>query len=156
MLEVFSRDRDFDFEFFEISDTDIKYKTKNYGDVDKETKKLYHSLDNGTILLDGIPITIDNVSDKQMELITTISELHKDKYKKIKENYIPCFIKHTSGNNISSIIANKKVTEIPDRKHFKEWAYIKGYEFLQNYINEYYKKNSNEFKFKSKLMSIFK
>ena len=87
MLEVFSRDRNTDFEFFEFTDDEIKYKTKDVYDIDPQMKTIYRSLGNGTIILNGIPITIDNVSEEQIEYINNIVELHKEKYKIFKENY---------------------------------------------------------------------
>ena len=66
MLEVFSRDRNTDFEFFEYTDDGIKYKTKDVYDIDPQTKAIYRGLDNGTIILNGIPITIDDVSEEQI------------------------------------------------------------------------------------------
>ena len=75
MLEVFSRDRNTDFEFFEFNDDEIKYKTKDVYDIDPQTKAIYRSLGNGTIILNGIPITIDNVSEEQIEYIKNIVEL---------------------------------------------------------------------------------
>lgn len=131
MLEIFLRDREIDFEFFVFTNNEFKYTTKKISDVDNQTKELYHSLNNGTIILDGIPITIDNISKEQFEYIYNFIELYKEEYKKIKENYKPRFI-YTFGNDI----------EIPDRRHFKEWAYIKGFEYLQNFLNEYEKQNN--------------
>ena len=90
MLEVFSRDRNTDFEFFEFIDDEIKYKTKDVYDIDSQTKTIYRSLGNGTIILNGIPITIDNVSEEQIEYINNIVELHKEKYlKKIISHDLP-------------------------------------------------------------------
>ena len=62
MLEVFVKNRGVDFEFFVFTDDEINYKTKNDYNIDSQTKALYHSLNNGTIILDGVPITVDNVS----------------------------------------------------------------------------------------------
>lgn len=156
MLEIFSRDRKIDFEFFVFSNNDIKYKTKDYNDVDNQTKALYHSLNNGTIILDGVPITIDNISKEQIEHINNTFELYKEKYKEFKNNYKPRFIKHTSGNDIVDIITNTEIIEVPDPKHFKEWTYIKGFEYLQNFLDEYEKQNSKEFKSRKKLINFFK
>ena len=47
-------------------------------------------------------------------------------------------MKYTSENSIS----NTNVIEVPDPKHFKEWIYIKGYEYLQNFLDEYQRQNN--------------
>ena len=146
MLEVFSRDRNTDFEFFEFTDDEIKYKTKDVYDIDPQTKTIYRSLGNGTIILNGIPITIDNVSEEQIEYINNIVELHKEKYKIFKENYKPRFAKYTFGNDIADIVTNTTVIEVPDPRHFKEWTQIKGFEYLQHFLDEYKKQNNKGIK----------
>ena len=113
MLEVFSRDRNTDFEFFEFTDDEIKYKTKDVYDIDSQTKTIYRSLGNGTIILNGIPITID-------------------------------------------IVTNTTVIEVPDSRHFKEWTHIKGFEYLQHFLDEYKKQNNKGIKVRKKLISFFK
>ena len=156
MLEIFSRDRGTDFEFFEFTDDDIKYKTKDVYDIDPQTKAIYRSLSNGTIILDGMPITIDNISEEQIEYMNIIVELYKEKYKKIKENYKPRFMRYTSGNDVVDIITNTTTIEVPDPRHFKEWAYIKGFEYLQIFLNEYKKQNNKGIKVRKKLISFFR
>ncbi len=156
MLEVYLKDRKFDFEFFEFSNNGIQYTVKNYDDVDAQTKKLYRSLNNGTIILDGIPITIDNVSEEQIEYMNNIVQLYIEKYKMFKDNYKPRFIKYTSGNDIVNVLANTKTIEIPDPRHFKEWAYIKGFEYLKHFLDEYEKQNSKGIKFRKRLASFLK
>lgn len=155
MLEIFSRDRDFDFEFFEISDSDIKYKLKKYGTIDNNTKELYKTLEYGTVVIDGVPVTVDNVSKEQLECINTASELFKDKYKEYKSSYTPYYFRYTSGSSMAEVIANKNIIEVPDPKHFKEWAFIKGYEGIQNFIDEYQKQNNKYYNVKSKIKSLF-
>ena len=156
MLEVFSRDRNTDFEFFEFTDDEIKYKTKDVYDIDPQMKTIYRSLSNGTIILNCIPITIDNVSEEQIEYINNIVELHKEKYKIFKENYKPRFAKYTFGNDIADIVTNTTVIEVPDPRHFKEWTHIKGFEYLQHFLDEYKKQNNKGIKVRKKLISFFK
>lgn len=154
MLEVYLKDRRSDFEFFVFSNNEIQYTVKNYDDIDAQTKKLYRSLNNGTIILNGMPITIDNVSEEQIEYMNKIVQLYIKKYKMFKEKYKPRFISY--GNDIVDIFVNPKTIEIPDRKHFNEWAYIKGYEYLQHFLDEYEKQNSKGIKVRKKIISFFK
>lgn len=156
MLEIFLRDRGTDFEFFTFSNNGIQYAVKKYDDVYNQTKKLYSNLNNGTIILDGVPITIDNISKEQIEYINNVVQLYIEKYKMFKENYKPRFINYTSGNDIVDVLVSSKTIEIPDRKHFKEWAYIKGFEYLQHFLDEYEKHNSKGFKVRKKIISFFK
>lgn len=156
MLEVFSRDRDTDFEFFEFIDGEIKYKTKNVYDIDSKTKVIYQNLCNGTIILNVIPITIDNVSEEQIEYINNIVELYKEKYKIFKENYKPQFAKYTFENGIVDIVTNTSAIEVPDSRHFKEWAYIKGFEYLQYFWDKYEKQNGKGFEVRKKLINFKK
>ena len=156
MLEVFSRDRGTDFEFFEFTCDEIKYKTKDVYDIDSQTKTIYRNLGNGTIILDGMPIVIDNVSEEQIEYINNIVELYKEKYKILKKDYKPRFVRYTSGNDVVDIFTNTTAIEVPDPRHFKEWAYIKGFEYLQHFLDEYEKQNSKGIKVRKKLFSFFK
>ena len=156
MLEVYLKDRGFDFEFFVFSNNEIEYTVKKYSDVDAQTKELYRSLNTGTIILNDIPISIDNISKEQIEYINNIVELYKEKYKIFKENYKPCFIRYTSGNDVVDMIANTKTVEIPDRIHFKEWAYIKGFEYLQNFLDEHEKQNSKGIMVRKKIFNFFR
>ncbi len=146
MLEIFSRDREIDFEFFVFTNNEIKYTTKNYYDIDNQTKKLYRSLTNGTIILDGIPINIDNVTEEQINYIKSVADAFKEKVETYKKNYKPRYIRYTSGNDIVHIIANTKTMEIPFPGNFKEWAHIKGFAYLQHFLEEYKKQNSKGIK----------
>jgi hypothetical protein len=135
-----------------FSNNEIEYTVKKYSDVDAQTKELYRSLNTGTIILNDIPISIDNICEEQIEYINNIVELYKEKYKIFKENYKPCFIRYTSGNDVVDMIANTKTVEIPDRIHFKEWAYIKGFEYLQHFLDEHEKQNSKGIKVRKKYL----
>lgn len=156
MLEVFSRDRGTDFEFFEFTGDEIKYKTKNVYDIDSQTKAIYRNLGNGTIILDGMPIIIDNVSEEQIEYINNIAELYKETYKILKKDYKPRFVSYTSGNDFVDIVTNTATIEVPDPRHFNEWAYIKGFEYLQHFLDEYEKQNSKGIRVRKKLINFFK
>lgn len=153
MLEVFVRNRGTDFEFFDFTDDEIKYKTKDVYNIDSQTKALYHSLNIGTIILNGVPITIDNVSKEQIEYIRNIIKLHKEKYKIFKEIYKPIFAKYTSEKAIAT---NTTIMEVPDSRYFKEWTHIKGFEYLQYFLNEYEKQNGKGIKVRKKLISFKK
>lgn len=134
----------------------LNIQIKNYSDINVQTRKIYHSLNNGTLILDGIPITIDNVSEEQIEYMNTIAELYKEKYKEIKEKYKPRFVKYAFGNSVVNIVGNTTTIEVPDPRHFKEWSYIKGFEYLQNFLNEYKKQNNKGIEITKKLISFFK
>ena len=155
MLEIFLRDREIDFEFFVFANNEIKYTTKNNYDVDDQAKALYRTLSNGTIILDGMPISINNVTEEQIEYIRNVIATFKEKIQTYKKNYIPYFIKYTFGNDVIEIIANTTTIEIPDPKHFKEWAHIKCFEYLQHFLDEYEKQNSKGIKVKKKITSFF-
>ena len=156
MLEVFVKNRGVDFEFFVFTDDEINYKTKNDYNIDSQTKALYHSLNNGTIILDGVPITVENVSKEQIECISNIIKLYKEKYRIFKENYKPIFAKYSFESRMVDIVTRTTSIEVPDPKKFKEWTYIKVFENLQYFLNEYEKQNCKEIKVRKKLISFFK
>lgn len=156
MLEVFSRDRELDFEFFVFTSGEIKYRTRDCYEMSKELKDWYHSLEPGTIILDGAPISIDNVTDEQLEYIKDVADSFADKILDYKENYKPLYMRHTSGNSIGDIISNKSIIEVPDPKHFKEWVHIKGFDFIQNFLDEYERQNSKGNKTRSRFINFFR
>ncbi len=156
MLEIFSRDRDIDFEFFIFTDDEIKYETKNYSEVSSYEKDLYRSLKKGTIIINGTPINIESISKKQIIYIKNIIDLFKEKVEIYKNNYTPVFINCDSGNDITDIIINNSNIEIPNRKQFKEWVHIKGFSYLEHFYNEYEKQNITTFKVKRKVRNFFK
>ena len=156
ILEVFVRNRGADFEFFVFTDNEIKYKTKNAYNIDSQIKTLYHSLNNGTIILDGVHITVDNVSKEQIECISNIIKLYEEKYRIFKENYKLIFAKYSFESSMDDIVTRTTSIEIPNPQKFKEWTYIKGFEYLQYFLNEYEKQNGKEIKVRKKLISFFK
>ena len=148
MLEVFSRDRGSDYVTFVFTDDAIQYRRQPY------QKRMYKGLEEGTIILDGKPLNVNEITDEQVEYIRDTLNLFKDRVNMYKETYKPVYVRYTSGNNISDIINNKAIVEVPDFKHFNEWAHITGFNHLQDFMNEYEKKNSKGFK--AKIKSIFK
>lgn len=154
MLEIFSRDRGTDFEFFVFSDNEIKYKIKNKYEVCNQTKELYRNINTGTIILNEIPITIDNVTEEQVEYIKNIIDFFKERVQIYKDNYNPFIVKYTSGNDIFDLSANKKAMELANPKQFKEWVHITGFEHLEYFYNEYKKQNSVEFKVRKRIMKF--
>ena len=141
MLEVFSRDRGTDFEFFVFSNDSIKYMTRQYYDVNANMKKFYKSLENGTLLIDNIPINSENVTEEQIEYIKSVMLFFADKVEEYRKSYKPRFVNYTSGGNLFDMIKNKNRIEIPDPKNMKEWSHIKGFEYLESFISNYEKKN---------------
>ncbi len=156
MLEVFSRDRELDFEFFVFTNGEIKYKTRDCYEMSKELKDWYRNLEPGTIILNGTPISIDNVTDEQLEYIKDVADSFADKVLDYKKNYKPLYMRHNSGNSVSEIITNKGIIEVPDPKHFKEWVHIKGFDFIQNFLDEYERKNSKVNKTRKRFFDFFK
>ena len=157
MLEIYSRDRETDFEFFVFDGDNIKYKTIDSYDLDKKTRAYYRSLDEGTIILDGTPISKDNITKEQANYLYSVAELDKEKYKRIKKDYTPCYLRVIGGSSISEIVDNVSVIEVPDIDNIQGWIYIRGYELLQSFINEYEKQNNKGNKPKIKLFDkLFK
>ena len=68
MLEVFSKDRETDFEFFRFTNGHVNYLTKNIYDMDEQEIDFYCGLPSGTILIDNEPIDVDNVSSSTTTL----------------------------------------------------------------------------------------
>ena len=157
MLEIYSRDRETDFEFFVFDGNNIEYKTIDSYDLDEETKSYYRSLDEGTIILDGTPISKDNITKEQADYIYSMAELDKEKYKAIKKDYTPRYLKVNVGSSISKIVDNARVIEVPDIYNIQGWIYITGYELLQNFITEYERQSNKGTKPRRKLFDrLFK
>ncbi|MBR2678912.1 MAG: hypothetical protein IKE63_05800 [Bacilli bacterium] len=143
MLEVFSRDRGTDFEFFVFGKDSIKYRVRDYHNLNADMKQFYKSLENGTLLINNNPLSIENVTEEQIEYIKNIMMLFQDKVDEYRKSYKPVFLNHTYGNSLFDIIGNKNRVEVPDPKKMKEWTHIKGFEYLESFISNYEKSNQN-------------
>ena len=142
MLEVFSKDRETDFEFFRFTNGHVNYLTKNIYDMDEQDIDFYCGLPSGTILIDNEPIDVDNVSSEEIKQIKAIMNSLKSKVYIYKKNYKPVYMKV-----VSEDMNNVNVVEVPDWRHFKEWTHITGFEYLQNFMNEYKNTNKKIFRF---------
>ena len=143
MLEVFSRDRGTDFEFFVFGKDSIKYRTRDYHNLNDDMKQFYKGLDDGTLLINNIPVDVENVTEEQMEYIKNVMVLFQDKVDEYRKSYKPVFINHTSGSSLFDIIKNKNRIEVPDPKKMKEWTHIKGFEYLESFVSNYEKNNKS-------------
>ena len=143
MLEVFSRDRGTDFEFFVFGKDSIKYRVRDYHNLNADMKQFYKSLENGTLLINNNPLSIENVTEEQIEYIKNVMMLFQDKVDEYRKSYKPVFLNHTYGNSLFDIIGNKNRVEVPDPKKMKEWTHIKGFEYLESFISNYEKSNQN-------------
>ena len=106
-------------------------------------KQFYKSLENGTLLINNNPLSIENVTEEQIEYIKNIMMLFQDKVDEYRKSYKPVFLNHTYGNSLFDIIGNKNRVEVPDPKKMKEWTHIKGFEYLESFISNYEKSNQN-------------
>ena len=95
MLEVFSRDRGTDFEFFVFGKDSIKYRVRDYHNLNADMKQFYKSLDDGTLLINNNPLSIEDVTEEQIEYIKNIMMLFEDKVDEYRKSYKPVFLNHT-------------------------------------------------------------
>lgn len=137
MIEIFLRDRDIDYEMFVYENGIFKYVTK---EKNAENKALYCGLNRGTIILDGVIIDKSDVTLDQREYIKGILNGLSSEVASYKKDYKPVYARYTSGKNISNMIMNSNVIEIPNREKFHEWIYINAYNYLDAFVSECEKK----------------
>ena len=146
MIEFFLSDRGrgcYDFEFFVFDSDSIMYITKKYDSLTPRMKKFYKSLENGTLLIDNMPINVENATDQQIEYIKNVMLSFKEKVEEYRKYYKPGFIAYSRGNTLSDIKTNNNKIELPNPRMMKEWAHIKGFEYLENFIYTIENNNCN-------------
>ena len=151
MIEIFLRDRDIDYEMIVYDNGIFHYITKEKND---QNNALYFGLDRGTIILNGLVLNITDVTLDQVNYIkevlnslTTIVDSYKKDYKHV-------YARHTFGSTVESIVMNKTVIEIPDRRKFREWTYINAYDFLEKFVCGHEKQTHSQ-GLKRKVLNFF-
>lgn len=117
MIEIFSRDRGTDYELFTYQNGMFEYTTKG---KNPKNRKLYHGLNRGTIILDGVVLKSEEITEEQIEYLKDVLSMLSSEVASYKREYKPVYYRYTRGANVSEMIANANVIEIPDMRKFKE------------------------------------
>ena len=148
MLEIFSRDRDIDYEIFAYYNEKFYYTTK---EKNKQNNALYSGLDSGTLILDGVVLNNTEATLEQVEYIKDILNSFSAIIDTYRKNYNPAYVKYTFGLTMGDIFMNKNVFEVPNRKQFHEWTYLNAYDYLEKFVYEFERQNHSKSLKKKKL-----